>query len=155
MAAATAAAAAGVVHSGAFTFQTQSTGTHRPSVGGAGAAGAGAGTGSFVDLQLLSNSACSDGVGGGGESPAAARSHHKGGSGGGSFGSEGEEWEWSIGRVPSGVSRWAGLGVVEKLEVSESGACVTGRVRRAEREEGAVCCFEVGVCVALVLSGML
>lgn len=116
-----------MVHRGAFTFQSQATGARRPSVGGGGGGGAaGAGAGSFVNLQLLSNSVGSDGAGagggGGGESPAAARSHHKGGSGGsgslnGSFSVEGEEW--GIGRVPSDVSRWAGLGVVENLEVRE------------------------------------
>lgn len=94
-----------MVHRGAFSFQTQSAGTRRPSVATAAAAC------SFADLQLLSSS---------GGSPA-SRSHHKGDSGGGSgsFVVEGEEW--GIGRVPSDVSRWAGVGVVQKLEVRAGG----------------------------------
>lgn len=60
---------------------------------------AGHGASSSVDLQLLAN-------GGGGDSPAAPS--RKGGWGSG---------EWGMSGVPLGVSRWAGLGAVEKLQV--------------------------------------
>lgn len=106
---------------------------------GGGAAAAAAAAGSFVDLQLLSNSVSSESGGAGGESPAAARSHRKGGSGGsggsGSFNVEGEGEEWGIGRVPSDVSRWAGLGVVENLEV-RAGCCWWGGGSGGAHREG-------------------
>lgn len=34
--------------------------------------------------------------------------------------------EWAIGSVPIGVSRWAGLGVVETVQVKETVALETG-----------------------------
>ncbi|CAN0448980.1 unnamed protein product, partial [Ectocarpus sp. 12 AP-2014] len=93
-----AAPAGGLIHCGAFTFQSQAT--RRPSMQGVAA---GHGANSSVDLQLLAN-------GGGGDSPAATS--RKGGWGGG---------EWGVGGVPLGVSRWAGLGAVEKLQDLDSG----------------------------------
>ena len=103
---------------------------------GGGAAAAAAAGGSFVDLQLLSNSVSSECGGAGGESPAAARSHRKGGSGGSSsLNVEGEGEEWGIGRVPSDVSRWAGLGVVENLEV-RAGCCWWGGGSGGAHREG-------------------
>ncbi|CAM9770317.1 unnamed protein product, partial [Ectocarpus sp. 13 AM-2016] len=92
------APAGGLIHCGAFTFQSQAT--RRPSMQGVAA---GHGANSSVDLQLLAN-------GGGGDSPAAPS--RKGGWGGG---------EWGVGGVPLGVSRWAGLGAVEKLQDLDSG----------------------------------
>lgn len=72
-----------------------------------------AGGGPYVhQLQLLGNSV-------GPDSPAGSPSSRKavGGGGGDGNGAGGEGEDLGLGRVPSGVSRWAGVGAVEKLKV--------------------------------------